>query len=1128
MDVLHSVWLFVKDISVYRRPLAKLVFDVWKDQYTDLKDDQSAIIIWRVLGDEIVLSNLEDVDSAAETREQPNKNLENLGPAETDMIADEIIKFLTEVALESQEDDCEIASPPVPVSAPSSQQLSGSPMLSRMHSDFPTASKEPAIPSVMSLLTSFTSGHAPRSQSQPPPVDPVHSSETSIVTSEHSSIPKAVGAVVAMVSAFSELAFASFAMFEGHLDLAERLFKTLVTLLGARVCSRVKIVVLQFCMRLRADRDHRLYYASQDFDQDGLIASLSSLIGRGPRTEKSGSALDDRPMDDYELRRARARMPQPERIGRRLSRGRGGQPSASESSRSRSRAASRIVPPTAVLKRLKPREPLWSYPESVPFLVPAEADTPSSRVASYDPDHPTDSGRRVLPLSSFLTQIVDLIKNTRDWDVLSYILCHLPTQLSNKHLFCGPRSALVINNLLLAICRSILDGQFAHAIERWPEGIIAKDAQGLAEHTLTVLISYKRCFKEIQLRNMLIEAFLAGLNTSPSTIKCCLNALSLSAFELQPSMTKYLPRILERLSQIMSNPTMAVHIIDFLAIVGSLPTLYSNFNEDDFRLIFGVALQYLQQHNRPNSHPTISWALSQHLCIMSYYIVYVWFLAVKLPDRPRHIRYITRQLLLANEGRDDVDEPTEVCFDWLARYTYASADPRPANSMLNDIIMHPAAVSAASEPAIAEKTWILGNSVVTIRALMKRGWVEVISRRASGMSKFLCRAENVPMVSLGDVDPDLLAVCASLTMDRTVDELDGDGSDNIVVEVCLATLLVAPPDILGTLQEVCAIAEQEIEVPRPDPITGYVWSRSAPSQRRKEVAVDPSFIALQLSSYPDSRPSTLGRMVVDSSRLPSFFRSIDLTPVIDTHKIGIMYVAPGQSHEDEILGNTHGSPAYTRFLEGLGRLIDLRGQVDVYAGGLDPDEDGEYAYAWWDDIGQILYHTATLMPNSEEGSTNKKRHIGNDFVRIIWNDSGLPYRFDTLSTQFQFVNIVIEPHSRGAIAAFSDNLHENEYFKVTLQRAPGMPDFTPIGEFKLISAAQLPLLVRQLSLLTDWFVMVYQHTVNDTQQLEMITNWRSRLQTIKRFRAQVAVPTVPERVEGIMGQEAFRDFTTSF
>ncbi|GJE99374.1 hypothetical protein PsYK624_156280 [Phanerochaete sordida] len=1117
VEVLQSVWSFVKDISVYRRPLAALVFSVWQKQYTDFRDDTGAIIIWRVLGDEIVLRNLEDAEVDimsgeqspifAEPGEEPITD-------EKDTVAEDIIKFLSKVALESYEEDLwELSGqmPPAtsPPSALASSHVSTSPILARMHSDYPVASssKESSMPSVMSLLSSLTSGHSSRSQSQPPhAADSTPLSESTITTPEHSSIPKAVGAVVALISAFSQLAFASFAAFDGHLDLAERLYKTLVALLGAQVCPRVKIVVLQFCMRLRADRDHRLYYAANDFDHDGLICTLATLIGRGEK-QKSESAVDDRPMEEPELRKARARLPQTERMGRRLSRGRGGQPSASGSSRSRSRVTSRLAPTSTILPRLplKPREPLWSYPENIPFSVPAEADTPSARFASYDPEHPLE--RRVLPLSAFLSQVVNLMKTTRDWDILSYILCHLPSQLANKHLFCGPRSAAVLSDLLQTIGNSILDGRFASTIERWPEGIIARDAQGLAYHSLTVLVSYKRCFKDIQSRHMLIESFLGGLNGSPSTIKCCLNALSLSAFELQPSMTKYLPRILEKLSQIMSNPTMAVHIIDFLAIVGSLPTLYSNFTEGDYKMVFGVALQYLQHHNRPEPHLSISWALAQHVCIMSYYIVYVWFLAVKLPDRPRHIKYITRQLLLANDGRDELDEPTEVCFDWLARYTYASADPRPADSMLSDIILHPAAPPPAGAPALAEKTWVLGNSVVTIRALARRGWVEVVSRRASGMSKFLCRAENVPMITPGDVDPDLLSVCASLTMDRPA---EGEPEDEVVLE------------------EVRHISDEQTELPQPDPITGYVWSQSAPSQRRKEVAIDPSFFALQLSSYPDNKPSTMGHLVEDSSRLPAFIRSIDRMPVIDTHKVGIMYVAPGQCNEREILENTHGSPAYTRFLEGLGRLIHLRGQVDVYAGGLDPDEDGEYAYAWWDDIGQVLYHTATLMPNSEEGYTNKKRHIGNDFVRIVWNDSGQPYRFDTLSTQFQFVNIVIEPHSRGAIAAFSDNLHENEYFKVVLQRAPGMPEFTPLGEFKLISAEKLPLLVRQLSLLTDWFVTVYQHTQNDTAQVEMVTNWRSRLQAIKRFRGQVAVPTVAERIEGILGQEAFRDFTASF
>ncbi|KAI0687610.1 hypothetical protein BC835DRAFT_1419805 [Cytidiella melzeri] len=1103
-NVLQSVWDFVKDIPSYRRPLAELLFCFWKARNVDNKDDITAIAIWRMLGDEVVLRATESFNERTPDKENSQ---------DADRFSDEIVSFLTEVAAKPQEEEYEVdASSPLPFVQPGSSALT-SPTFSRMQSDFPSSIKdrEPGIPSVMSLLSSLTSGHSSRSQSQPPHMRNVmpSSEPPSTPTLDPNTTPTSVGAVVALVSAFSQLAFTSFAVVESHLELATQLYTVLVTLLGGTACTKAKLTILQFFMRLRVDRDHRLYFAYDDYDRDGLVASLAILIGRGDK-DKSTTAVDERLLDEIELRRARSKLPLQERTGRRLSRGRGGPPSGSGSSRSRSRAATRMLGnPATLLKRMKHKEPLWTLPESLPFSISSEADTPSERLASYDPACPDN--RVVLRLSTYLREVVHIIRTTKDWDLLSYVLCHFPTQLANKHLFCGPKSKVLLNDLLVTLCNSIQDGTLGSSIERWPEGIIPRDAQGLAYHTLTVLISYKRCYEEIQPRHRLIEVFLAGLSGQPSTVRCCLNALSLSAFELQPSMTKYLPRILEKLSQIMSNPAMAVHIIDFLAIVGSLPDLHSNFTEADYKMVFGVALQYLQQHNHSDTSVTISWALSQHVRVMAYYIVYLWFLAVKLPDRHRHIKYITRQLLLANEGRDDVDESTEVCFDWLARYTYASADPRPANSMLSDIITKSPATDSSAEPALSEKSWILGSSVVTIRVLARRGWVEVVSRRASGLSKFLCRAENVPMITPGDVDPDILSLSASLVMDRTMDTA-GDASE--VKEI---------------YEELRDHAHGTDNVPHPDPITGYVWSNSAPSQRRKDVAIDPSYFALQLSSYPDSKPSSVGRMVVDSSRLPSFIRSFDRMPVIDTHKVGIMYVAPGQSDEREILENTHGSPAYARFLEGIGRLIDLRGQVDVYAGGLDPDEDGEYAYAWWDDIGQILYHTATLMPSGRESSyTNKKRHIGNDYVRIIWNDSGLPYKFDTLSTQFQFVNIVIEPHSRGAIAAFSNNLHENEYFKVTLQRAPGMSEFTPVGEFKLISAEQLPLLVRQLSLLTDWFVDVYQHTKNDTSRVEKVTNWRHRLQAIKRFRAQVSVATVPEKLEGIMGQESFRDFTTAF
>ncbi|KAF8154068.1 hypothetical protein B0H34DRAFT_75597 [Crassisporium funariophilum] len=1114
MDTLHMVYDSVKDMTTYRRPLADLV---WKfcGGLVGCAGDQSddADVMWKMIGEEVVLRSSEQDVNDEQNAQEVSAFLELLLSVASERSDEEE----TESADTASVHTADTHSP-----ATANPSSMASPMMSRMQSDYLNITtkekekeKDSGIPSVMSILSSLASGGtSSRSQS----TQPQHQDDTIQYTwspplRNPASIPRDMSAVSALVEVFRQLTFTPFSLQPKNLHLALRVYEMLLGILAKGKSTRTRLVALQFLARLRADRDHRLYFVSGNHDPNGLVASLGSLINRVSDQESGnggGRALDDIPPENIELRKARSRLPH-ERDGRQASRGRGvGGPSPSGPSRSRSRTTA-----LPVVISPKPAESLWHLPEHPPFDL-SGPESPSEVLVSYDPEGPDRI--LVLPISHYLQTIVAILEKETSWEILSYILCHLPVQLSNKHLFCGPNSRAATSRLLSVLCTGILSGEFASPIEQWPPGLKIRDAHGLAYHTLSVLISYRRCF-ELHQRHLLVEVFQAGLNGQLSTIKCCLHALSLSAFELPTSMTKCLSRILEKLSQIMSNPSMAVHILGFLSIIGSLPVLHANFTEGDFKMVFGVALQYLQHYNRQRASVTTSWALSQHVRILSYSAVYVWFLAVKLPDRPRHVRYITRQLLLANEGNAQIDEPTEVCFDWLARYTYGSADPRPANSAFSDIVLNP----AASKTSVSEKTWVLGNSVVTIRALARSGWVEVMSRRPSGFSRFICRVENVPMVGPGEVTPDLISIPASLIMERSQSHLMAEsGSDQVPNEATDKPNI----DDLSQIDD-----HEDVDPPHPDPITGYVWSGTAPSQRRKQVSIDPSFLILQISPFPDGITEPFVKKVTEPSMLAKFVNSIDRIPVIDTHKVGILYVAPGQSNEADILRNLHGSPAYTRFLEGIGRLINLRGQVDVYAGGLDPDEDGEYAYAWWDDIGQILYHTATMMPFDlhDPNSNNKKRHIGNDYVRIVWNDSGIPYRFDTLSTQFQFVNIVIEPHSLGSIAAFSNNIHENEYFKVTVQSAPGMTEFAPIGHFKLISAENLPLLVRQLSLLADWYASVFADTKRDTLREEMKTNWHVRLEAIRRFKNQLPHEEPPgDVVEGIMGQEALRDFTTSF
>jgi Rap/ran-GAP len=79
-----------------------------------------------------------------------------------------------------------------------------------------------------------------------------------------------------------------------------------------------------------------------------------------------------------------------------------------------------------------------------------------------------------------------------------------------------------------------------------------------------------------------------------------------------------------------------------------------------------------------------------------------------------------------------------------------------------------------------------------------------------------------------------------------------------------------------------------------------------------------------------------------------------------------------------------------------------------HPGGLSEHVNGQFTYQWNEPISRITFHVATLMPQAE-GDTAcnaKKSLIGNDFVSILFNESGLPYRLGTLGGKV--VHLVIE------------------------------------------------------------------------------------------------------------------------
>ncbi|XP_035260842.1 tuberin isoform X3 [Anguilla anguilla] len=271
-------------------------------------------------------------------------------------------------------------------------------------------------------------------------------------------------------------------------------------------------------------------------------------------------------------------------------------------------------------------------------------------------------------------------------------------------------------------------------------------------------------------------------------------------------------------------------------------------------------------------------------------------------------------------------------------------------------------------------------------------------------------------------------------------------------------------------------------------------NRSVTSNSEKTSGLSPSFVFLQLYHSPFFGNEANKPLLLPKSQLiDRAVKVLDQMPPYDTHKIGVVFVGTGQvNNEVSILSNEYGSNRYAQFLTGLGKLIHLKDcdPDQIFLGGLDQyGDDGEFTYCWHDDIMQAIFHIATLMPNreSDKGCCNKKRHIGNDFVVVVYNGSGDEYKLGTIKGQFNFVEVVIKPLD------YQSNL-------VTLQCRKDLEGLVDTSVAKIVSDRNLPLLVRQMALHANMASLVHQNRSNPSDAYA--SKWLARLRHIKRIRTR--------------------------
>jgi hypothetical protein len=535
-------------------------------------------------------------------------------------------------------------------------------------------------------------------------------------------------------------------------------------------CPEARLVILQWLLRLRAGANHRIFAVDGPLTEVIPLATLADRV-QGKKEESIQESIQVELESEFKpdpIATAWHRMRQwaagsvRSRTGSAASRPSDGQPMSPVGPDSE--MSTKFIGPL-------PRPKLWSLPDRVRRDLFVRTSIPSPAMTTFQTNRQDGYWLRV---SIYVNTLVEILEHDDCWDVISYILCHLPLQLANKHFFCGSKVNATIRRLTIAICNAIKGNRLYKRLSSiGPMDISQDHVQAMLYHTLMVLIAYRNRFRlnadvlDLKARaiiDSIIEAFTQGLGSSIVTSRLCIEGLSLIVYGMPDELAKFATVIVEGLARVMTNPDMAIHIVEFLLVLGLSPKTYLGaFRPEDYRVVFAVALMYIGQHHR-SDRPTLqttngktSFSLAQHVLRTAFLVIHTWFMRIKPEERAQYIPFISQRLVKIHEDTQAFSPMTMASLDSLSRYAYGNADPKVTPSFMYKSIICPMVPEdwqnlrkpwrerhALERSNVADiQAWKLGNSIVTVSVMKQpRGWVRLTSRRPSCYIDILCHVEG--------------------------------------------------------------------------------------------------------------------------------------------------------------------------------------------------------------------------------------------------------------------------------------------------------------------------------------------------------------------------------------------------
>ncbi|XP_036930850.1 rap1 GTPase-activating protein 1 [Acanthopagrus latus] len=188
------------------------------------------------------------------------------------------------------------------------------------------------------------------------------------------------------------------------------------------------------------------------------------------------------------------------------------------------------------------------------------------------------------------------------------------------------------------------------------------------------------------------------------------------------------------------------------------------------------------------------------------------------------------------------------------------------------------------------------------------------------------------------------------------------------------------------------------------------------------------------------------RVTVSQFEVVSYLKAPELIMAFDEHRVspnfkfGILCQKDGQFTEEDILGNNEESDEFKEFLSILGETVLLQGFTG-FRGGLDVcyGQTGSETVVTSFQGREIMFHVATKLPftDGDPQQLQRKRHIGNDIVALVYQEGQTPFLSDVIKSHFLHCFLVVRKTQR------AEDSGEPAY-QVSVTAREDVPPFGPV------------------------------------------------------------------------------------